>query len=76
MVSTEGTDFARDLGFYADEGKHPGPWPGVSTFYREEDRVVRTASSFFGPGDAYSGIWHLFALLRDGVDGWSPKFDY
>ena len=76
MYSTEGTDFARDLGFHADTGDQPGPWPGVSTFRREEGRVVRVASSFFGPGDTYCGVWHLLALLRDGADGWGPKFEY
>ena len=76
MVSTQGTDFARDLGFFADEGDLPGPWPGVSSFRREEGRIVRVASAFFGPGDPYCGVWHLLALLHGGVDGWEPKFHY
>jgi predicted dithiol-disulfide oxidoreductase (DUF899 family) len=76
MISTEGTDFARDLGFFADEGDRPGPWPGVSTFRREEGRIVRIASAFFGPGDPYCGVWHLLALLQGGAGDWKPKFDY
>lgn len=39
-------------------------------------KIFRVASAPFGPFDPFRGAWHLFALLADGVDGWSPKYRY
>ena len=53
-----------------------GPWPGFSTFRKNEDGTIeRVASDFFGPGDTYLGLWHMFSLLAKGVDGWQPTFN-
>ena len=77
MYSTEGTRFAEEMGFYDSEGARAGFMPGVSTFSRDADGgITRVASSFFGPGDPYCGVWHVMALLKDGVDDWAPKFEY
>ncbi len=77
MVSIEGSEIAQELGFYSDDGDHRGYMPGVSTFQRDEEgRVTRVSRASFGPGDDYCGVWHLFALLKNGVDGWNPKFQY
>jgi predicted dithiol-disulfide oxidoreductase (DUF899 family) len=74
MVSTAGTTFTKDMGFIEGEGDY---WPGVSTFHREADgTVVRIAKDFFGPGDVYCGVWHLFDLLADGANDWEPQFGY
>lgn len=72
IVSHQGTTFAADMGYMA-EGR---PAPGVSVFKRKGDKIVRVADTSFGPGDDFAGIWHLFDLLPEGADGWSPRFSY
>ena len=74
MVSLRGTRFAQDMGFADDEGSY---MPGFSTFHRDQDgRISRVAHDFFGPGDVYCGIWHMFDHLADGSEGWQPGFEY
>lgn len=73
MVSSQGTNFTKEMG-YEDDGK---PLPGYSAFTRNPDRSIqRIAHAAIGPGDPYCATWHLFDLLRDGVDGWQAKFEY
>ncbi len=50
--------------------------PGFSTFRKEGDVIRRVGHASFGPGDPYSGIWHLFAMLDGGVAKWGPKAAY
>jgi hypothetical protein len=61
------------MGFRSEKG-----WlPGVSTFYRNDDgSIVRVARAGFGPFDAFCSAWHLFGLLKNGVNGWEPKYRY
>lgn len=71
--SCRGTSFTADCGF----GKEGDWWPGVSAFWKDESGgVVRVASTFFGPGDLYNPVWHLFDLLKEGARGWAPKRAY
>ncbi|MCC5786202.1 MAG: DUF899 family protein [Phycisphaerales bacterium] len=71
MVSTKGSSFNADLGFEPEPGKVA---PGVSALYKQDDgTIVRTGKAVFGPGDPFNGAWHLFALLKDGANGWGPK---
>ncbi len=78
MYSAEGTSFVKDMGFQWEEEEFmSGYQPGVSVFRKkEDDTIVRVAKDYFGPGDLYCGVWHLFDLLPDGPDGWEPLFDY
>lgn len=73
MVSGHGSTFIEDMGFRGEKS-----WmPGVSTFHRAADgKIYRVARAEFGPFDPFSGIWHLIALLADGVKGWEPKYKY
>jgi predicted dithiol-disulfide oxidoreductase (DUF899 family) len=73
MASGEGSTFIEDMGFRGERS-----WlPGVSTFWRDgAGRIVRVARAEFGPGDPFAGIWHLFALLREGAGSWKPRFQY
>lgn len=74
ILSNDGTSFALDMGFADTEGN---PHPGMSTFHRESDSSIkRVARAPFGPGDDFCAVWHMFDLLKDGVDGWGPKFSY
>lgn len=73
ILSAYGTSFINDMGFE----KNGKPQPGMSTFLRKPDgSVLRTASDFFGPGDDYCAIWHLFDLLPKGVNRWEPQYKY
>ena len=72
MVSAEDNSFAEDMGFKTDNGY----MPGVSVFKREQDKIIRVASSMFGPGDDFCAVWHLLDLLPEGPDNWQPQREY
>ncbi len=78
MYSAEGTSFVRDMGFASSHTNfNSSSMPGVSAFRRNSDgSIVRISRDFFGPGDMYCGVWHLFELLTNGADGWEAKLDY
>ncbi|MGI9341302.1 MAG: DUF899 family protein [Gammaproteobacteria bacterium] len=76
MVSHEGTDFARDMGYYTDEGDFAGFHPGVSVFVRDGERVTRVSDAPLGPDDDFCNLWHLFNLLPEGPNGWAPQYKY
>lgn len=73
MLSSRGTAFKRDLGFEAETGDQ---MPGVSVFRREDAKLFNVANDFFGPGDNYCSVWHLYDLLHAGADGWEPQYEY
>ena len=72
MISTTGTTFARDMGFEKDGL----PQPGVSVFFKDEDKILRVGKDNFGPGDQYCPTFPLFDLLKDGTNNWEAKFKY
>ena len=75
VISGAGSDFTLDMGF-ADP-KDRSPWPGVSTFKKEDDgTIIRIGKAPFGPGDDYCSVWHLFDLLDGGAGDWAPKDSY
>jgi predicted dithiol-disulfide oxidoreductase (DUF899 family) len=71
--SSAGSEFKKYLGFESKEGNVS---PGVSTFYREKGKIYNIANDQLGPGDPYCSLWHLFDLLKNGADNWSPKYKY
>jgi predicted dithiol-disulfide oxidoreductase (DUF899 family) len=72
--SSRGSDFKKALGFEDAEGNVQ---PGVSTFYRDDKgRIYNIANDSFGPGDVYCNVWPLLNLLKNGVNGWAPKYKY
>jgi len=73
MLSTDGTTFTNDLGF---EPKPKSYYPGGSALVRKEGEIYRTSYDFFGPGDAYCSVWHLFDLFPKSAKDWQPKFNY
>lgn len=74
MVSYGDNSFVKDLGFLHDKDDY---WPGVSAFKKDDDgKIYRTAWSYFGPGDDFCSVWHLFDLLEKGPDGWEPQYSY
>ena len=78
LYSAEGTTFMKDMGFESDEIEYnSNALPGVSTFRKNEDGTIdRIAKDFFGPGDLYSSVGHLFDLLADGAGNWGAKLEY
>lgn len=74
MYSSKGSSFAKDMGFETAKGE---PQPGVSVFYKNRTgEISRVAKDYFGPGDPYCGVWHLFDLLPGGPKGWHPQYKY
>jgi predicted dithiol-disulfide oxidoreductase (DUF899 family) len=74
MYSSHDNTFNKDMKMEAEDGKQ---WPGISAFHKEKDGTIyRTGFTYFGPGDDFSAIWHMFDLLKGGPDGWQPKYTY
>lgn len=73
MASGVGSTFIHDMGF---QPRPDDPQPGVSTFRKTRGKIVRVAAAGFGAFDPFCAVWHLFALLADGVDGWEPQYRY
>jgi predicted dithiol-disulfide oxidoreductase (DUF899 family) len=74
MASNHGSQFADDMGFVSDKGQ---PQPGVSTFHRDSKGVItRIAHGYFGPGDDFCALWHMFDMLKSGSDDWEPQYTY
>lgn len=77
MYSAHELEFSREMGYSFEKDGKTYQVPGVSTFHKAEDgRIMRVGADTFGPGDVYSGIWHLFALLEQGAGSWQPRFHY
>jgi predicted dithiol-disulfide oxidoreductase (DUF899 family) len=77
MYSGKDSAFTEEMGYSYTKHGVTYQLPGLSTFYKTDDgNIVRTGADGFGPGDVYSSIWHMFALLEKGVDGWEPKYHY
>ena len=78
MYSAAGNTFIEDMGFGSEQEHYDShAMPGVSVFHRNAGgSIVRVSRDFFGPGDLYCGVWHLFDLLRDGPGDWEPQFSY
>ncbi|MFQ5654540.1 MAG: DUF899 family protein [Planctomycetota bacterium] len=77
MISDD-SSFTEDLGFKEVKGDGKASYgPGFSTFWRNDDgSIARIASAWFGPGDVYAPIWHIFGILKNSAGGWEPKFSY
>lgn len=74
VLSSNGGPFSKDMLMESDKG---APWPGISTFCLEDDTNIRRISyAYFGPGDDFCSLWHIFAMLKNGTDGWEPKVAY
>lgn len=73
VLSGNGSEFTRAMGFLTDDGVQPG----VSAFHLNDDgSIVRTGFDSFGPGDDYCAPFPLFDLLEGGIGSWEPKLSY
>lgn len=50
--------------------------PGAVVYRRDGDRILRTNSCVFGPGDQYCSMWSLLALAGLSESEWTPQFNY
>jgi predicted dithiol-disulfide oxidoreductase (DUF899 family) len=73
MASHDGTSFAADMGYRADNG---GFLPGVSVFGKRNGRLVRLSDTRLGPGDDFCALWHFLDLLPEGRGEWQPRYRY
>lgn len=77
MYSGKGSAFTEEMGYSYTKHDVTYQLPGFSTFHKMADgTIVRSGADHFGPGDYYSGIWHMFDLLEKGADGWEPQYRY
>ena len=77
MVSDADGAFTQVMGFRQVRGDKVLLLPGYSVFHRgERGAILRVGADHFGPGDAYNGLWHMFARLRGGVGTWQPRLRY
>lgn len=77
MYSDQDGLFTTELGFSVEKQGEQWFYPGYSTFSKKHDGIiVRTAWDFFGPGDNYCSLWHIFELLDEGVGEWQPAMKY
>jgi hypothetical protein len=54
-----------DMGFAEEKDGKPYWWPGYSTLYKSADgQIKRHSYAYFGPGDLYNPIWHMFDQLQ------------
>ena len=51
-------------------------YPGVVTYKREGERIIRLNASIFGPGDLYCSTWNLLAMAGISFDDWTPQYSY
>lgn len=74
MLANDGGDFTREMGYEDENGD---PHPGISTFHLDSaGKIFRVAHTWFGPGDDFCSTWHIFDMLENGVNDWSPRFEY
>lgn len=75
-VSASETTFTADMGFsFINEKGVESFMPGFSTFYKKEGKIFRNSMDFFGPGDFYAPIWHMFDMLKYSDKAWRPNFN-
>lgn len=74
MLSTAGSEFAKDMGYMTSDGR---PSPGISAFHRNSDgSMTRSGHTWFGPGDSFCSVYHVFDLLDGGMGKWEPQYSY
>ncbi len=72
--SNDGGPFSKEMGMQNDDGS---PLPGISTFHRDANGAIKRVShAYFGPGDDFCSIWHMFDMLKEGPRGWGPTYSY
>ena len=53
-----------------------GNMPGAVVYELAGGKILRKASTWFGPGDLYCSQWHFLGLAGIGLDEWTPQYGY
>ena len=56
-------------------GRHEN-MPGAVCYQRMGDKIVRKATTLFGPTDLYCSMWHFLGLAGIDLNQWTPQFSY
>ena len=72
MVSAANNSFTKDMKM----GTAQEPMPGVSTFFKQKNKIFLVGKDNFGPGDKYCSVWPFLDLLKTSSNRWEPKFVY
>lgn len=73
LLSAGDTDFKKDTEYLSEAH---GTMPGVVILKKRGDEIFMVSRDYFGPGDPYCGVWHLYDLIPEGANSWAPKFAY
>lgn len=72
MASHQGSDYLQEQSVVPAGGN----MPGVVCYRRDGDKIFRTNSSVFGPGDIYCSFWSLLGLAGLDDNSWTPQYSY
>jgi predicted dithiol-disulfide oxidoreductase (DUF899 family) len=53
-----------------------GNMPGIVSYQRSGDKIVRKNRAVFGPGDEFCAIWPILTLAGLGEEEWTPQYSY
>lgn len=70
MASHGGKDYIVEQSLTPGETNQPG----MVCYERKGNTIIKTSSSFFGPGDPFCSIWHILSLA--GIDDFTPQYSY
>lgn len=72
MASHGGGDYIAEQSVMAGSNNYPG----AVSYVREGDKIYRTSSCVFGPGDLYCSMWHVLGLAGIDSESWTPQYNY
>ena len=72
MASHGGGDYITEQSTVAEANN----MPGVVCYHLVGDKVLRSNSATFGPGDLYCSLWSYLALAGLTTDDWTPQYNY
>ncbi len=50
--------------------------PGAVCYHADGDKIYRSHSAIFGPGDLYCSFWNFLALAGLTSQDWTPQYNY
>lgn len=72
MASHGGGEYIKEQSVVAGSNN----MPGVVCYHLDGDKIMRSNSGQFGPGDLYCSIWNFLALAGISNEDWTPQYNY
>ncbi|MBT8115015.1 MAG: DUF899 family protein [Arenicella sp.] len=72
MASHGGGDYIAEQTVVADASN----MPGVVCYHLQDDKILRSNSATFGPGDLYCSLWSFLAMAGLTTDEFTPQYNY